>query len=256
MNEDVCLGSRTTTHQNTLRWSNRSEYTTVVVIIDKHSPEEYAFVELNGGIRRISNTFYVVTPTRIYKIPDPTIGFHCDSATRYEKAQEAQLIDYHFYNAGYKPLEHFVNPVVRFDDWDISGEDYTLEDGFRFINEPYFTAYDVIDENNTVIVNSFCASDTLFCVLNTPSGLELAKLDDAQLVPVHLFHKSIGSNFHHRFSFPYDYPSLHTRYKYRDKSNPTDERLLLLINTEAGVSELIDLAHNGNTLLKICYFPI
>ena len=77
--------------------------------------------------------------------------------------------------------------MVRFDDWDISGEDHILEDGFRFINEPYFTAYDVIDENNTVIVNSFCASDTLFCVLNTPSGLELAKLDDAQLVPVHLF---------------------------------------------------------------------
>jgi len=238
-----------------VRYADHGEFGFVSWFIDKHSPEEYAFVELNGGIRRISNTFYVVTPTRIYEIPDPTIGFHCDSATRYEKAQEAQLIDYHFYNAGYKPLEHFVNPAVRFDDWNISGEDYILEDGFRFVNNPYLTP-DEIMKADTVIVNSFCASDTLFCVLNTPSGLELAKLDDAQLVPVHLFHKSIGSNFHHRFSFPYDYPSLHTRYKYRDKSNPTDERLLLLINTEAGVSELIDLAHNGNTLLKICYFLI
>ena len=238
-----------------VRYADHGEFGFVSWFIDKHSPEEYAFVELNGGIRRIRNTFYAVTPTRIYEIPDPTIGFHCDSATRFEKAQEAHLINYHFYNAGYKPIEHFVNPVVRFDDWDISGEDYILEDGFRFVNNPYLTP-DEIMKADTVIVNSFCASDTLFCLLNTPSGLELTKLDDAQLVPVHLFHKSIGSNFHHRFSFPYDYPSLHTRYMYRDKSNPTDERLLLLINTEAGVSELMDLAHNGNTLLKISYSPI
>jgi hypothetical protein len=238
-----------------VRYADHGEFGFVSWFIDKHSPEEYAFVELNGGIRRIRNTFYAVTPTRIYEIPDPTIGFHCDSATRFEKAQEAHLINYHFYNAGYKPIEHFVNPVVRFDDWDISGEDYILEDGFRFVNNPYLTP-DEIMKADTVIVNSFCASDTLFCLLNTPSGLELTKLDDAQLVPVHLFHKSIGSNFHHRFSFPYDYPSLHTRYMYRDKSNPTDERLLLLINTEAGVSELMDLAHNGNTLLKISYSPV
>jgi hypothetical protein len=214
---------------------------------------------LGGRILRIGNTFIVVTPTRIYEIPDPTIGFHCDSATRYEKAQDANLLDYHFYRAGYKPMDHFVNPVVRFDDWDISGEDHILEDGFRFINEPYFTAYDIIDEKNTVIVNSFCASDTLFCVLNTPSGLELAKLEDARLSTVHHFQKSIGSSIYHRYifiDFPYDYPSLRTRYKYRDKSNPTDERLLLLINIEAGVSELIDLAHNGNTVLKICYSPV
>ena len=238
-----------------VRYADHGEFGFVSWFIDKHSQEEYAFVELDGGIRRIGNTFYVTTPTRVYEIPDLTIGFHCDSTTRYDKAKDARLLDYHFYRAGYKPIEHFVNPVVRFDDWDISGEDHILEDGFRFINEPYFT-YDIIDEKYTVIVNSFCASDTLFCVLNTPTGLELAKLDDAQLVPVHLFHKSIGSNYHYRFSFPYDFPSLQTLYKYRDKSNPTDERLLLLINTEAGVSELIDLAHNGNTLLKICHSPV
>ncbi len=242
-----------------VKYVDHGEFGYVSWFIDKHSLEEYAFVELGGRIRRIGNTFIVVTPTRIYEIPDPTIGFHCDSATRYEKAQDANLLDYHFYRAGYKPMDHFVNPVVRFDDWDISGKDHILEDGFRFINEPYFTAYDIIDEKNTVIVNSFCASDTLFCVLNTPSGLELAKLEDARLSTVHHFQKSIGSSIYHRYifiDFPYNYPSLRTRYKYRDKSNPTDERLLLLINIEAGVSELIDLAHNGNTVLKICYSPV
>ena len=238
-----------------VRYADHGEFGFVSWFIDKHSQEEYAFVRLDGRIRRIGEIFYVATPTRVYVIPNPTIGFHCDSTTRYEKAQDAHLLDYYFYRAGYKPMDHFVNPVVRFDDWDISGEDYILEDGFRFINEPYFTP-DEMMKVDTVIVNSFCASDTLFCLLNTPSGLELAKLDDAQLVPVHHFHKSIGPYFHHRVSFPYDYPSLHTRYKYRDKSNPTDERLLLLINTEAGVSELMDLAHNGNTLLKISYSPV
>ena len=39
------------------------------------------------------------------------------------------------------------------------------------------------------------------------------------------------------------------------KSNPADERMLLQVNTEEGVAELIDLAHNGNTMLKICYSP-
>ena len=238
----------------TVKLASHGEFGKVSWFIDKHSQEEYAFVELNGGFRRIGNTFYVVTLSRIYEIPDPTIGFHCDSSTRYENAKDARLLAHHFFDAGYEPMRHFVNPVVRFDDFDLFGE-FILPDGSRVYHNPYEVFNDYL-KADTTFVASFCASDTLFCVLNTPSGLELAKLDDAQLVPVHHFHKSIGPNFHHRFSFPYDYPSLHTRYKYRDKSNPTDERLLLLINTEAGVSELMDLAHNGNTLLKICYSPI
>ena len=236
-----------------VRFASHGEFGDVSWFIDKHSQEEYAFVELNGGIRRIGNTFYVTTPTRIYEIPDPTIGFHCDSTTRYEKAQEADLLNYHFYHAGYKPIEHFVNPVVRFDDWDISGEDYILEDGFRFVNEPYLTVYEALDKVDTVFVASFCASDTLFCALNTPSGLELAKLGDAGLIPVHHFNKDVRDNF--PFIFSLDYPSLIVRQKYRDESNPTDERLFLAINTDKGVSELIDITRNGNTWLKVRYFP-
>ena len=234
-----------------VKYVSHGEFGCVSWFIDKPSQEEYAFVELNGAIRRIGSSFYVVTPTRIYEMPDPTIGFHCDPATRYENAQGAHLLNYHFYHAGYKPIKHFIYPVVRFDEWDISGEDYIDEDGFRWINNPFFTP-DGDKTIDTVFVDSFCASDTLFCTLNTPSGLELTKLEDDRLVPVHHFHKSIGSYFY-KYSFPYDYPSLCTRYRYRDKSNPENDRLLLLINTEEGVSELIDLAHNGNTVIKIRY---
>lgn len=38
--------------------------------------------------------------------------------------------------------------------------------------------------------------------------------------------------------FPYGFPSLTTRYRYRDKSNPADDRMLLQINTEEGGAEV------------------
>jgi hypothetical protein len=106
---------------------------------------------------------------------------------------------------------------------------------------------------NGRIVASFCASDSLYCLLNTSPGLELARLDESQLVPVHHFNKDIG--YCHPLIFPYGFPSLNTRYRYRDKSNPADDRMLLQINTEEGGAEVIDLAHNGNTVLKIRYLP-
>ena len=228
---------------------SHGEFGKVSWFIDKHSQEEYAFVELNGGFRRIGNTFYVVTLSRIYEIPDPTIGFHCDSSTRYENAKDARLLAHHFFDAGYEPMRHFVNPVVRFDDFDLLGE-FILPDGSRVYHNPYEVFNDYL-KADTTFVASFCASDTLFCALNTLSGLELAKLEDTKLVPVHHFNKSIGSNYpYHYFN---DYPSISAQYKYIDESNPTDYRLLLVINTEAGSSELIDIAHNGNTLLKLCY---
>lgn len=228
---------------------SHGEFGKVSWFIDKHSQEEYAFVELNGGFRRIGNTFYVVTLSRIYEIPDPTIGFHCDSSTRYENAKDARLLAHHFFDAGYEPMRHFVNPVVRFDDFDLLGE-FILPDGSRVYHNPYEVFNDYL-KADTTFVASFCASDTLFCALNTLSGLELAKLEDTKLVPVHHFNKSIGSNYpYHYFN---DYPSISAQYKYRDESNPTDYRLLLVINTEAGSSELIDIAHNGNILLKLCY---
>ena len=229
--------------------ASHGEFGKVSWFINKHSQEEYAFVELNGGFSRIGNTFYVVTLSRIYEIPDPSTGFYCDSLTRFENAKDAHLLAHHFFDAGYKPMKHFVTPVVRFDDFDISGE-HILPDGSCI----HFNPYEVFDEYlkaDTTFVASFCASDTLFCALNTPSGLELAKLEDAKLVPVHHFDKNIGS--YYPYHFFNEYPSIAARYKYRDESNPTNYRLLLVINTEAGSSEMIDIAHNGNTLLKLCY---
>ena len=231
----------------------QGEFGSATWFIDKHSKEEYAFLGLDSGIdgaiRRTSGAFYVVTRTRVYEIPDPSIGFHCDSATRYENVKDIQLLDSHFYKSGYtSPLKYFVNPVVCFDNEDLSGE-IILPDGKHY----YFNPYYVFGENEMDgrIVASFCASDTLFCVLNTSPGLELAKLDDSQLIPVHHFNKDIG--YCHPVLFSYGFPSLTSRYRYRNKSNPADERMLLQVNTEEGVAELIDLAHNGNTMLKICY---
>ena len=233
-----------------IKLSSHGEFGKVSWFIDKHSQEEYAFVELNGAFHRIGNTFYVITLSRIYEIPDPTIGFRCDSSTRYENAKNVHLIASHFFRSGYTPpSDFFVTPTVRFDDFDVSGE-VILPNGSRV----YFNPYEVFNEYlkaDTTFVASFCASDTLFCALNTPSGLELVKLEDAKLVPVHLFNKSIGSNY--PYHFVNDYPSLAAQFKYRDEPSMTDYRLLLVINTEAGSSELIDIAHNGNTLLKLRY---
>ena len=233
-----------------VKLASHGEFGTVSWFIDKHSKEEYAFLELYGDFHRIGNKFYVITLSRIYEIPDPTIGFHCDSLTKYEKAKDVHLLGAHFHRSGYTPPSNFfVTPVVRFDDFDLSGEDF-LPDGSRV----YLNPYEVFDEylkKDTTFVASFCASDTLFCALNTPSGLELAKLEDAKLVTVHQFKKSIGSRYPSIFFE--DYPRLAAEYEYQDESNPTDSRLLLVINNEPGTSELIDIARNGNTLLKLCY---
>ena len=234
-----------------VKFVSNDEFEGVTWFIDKHSQDEYAFIGLNGGIRRLSDAFYVVTRTRIYKIPDPSIGFQCDSSIRFENVKDIQLLYSHFYKSGYtSPLKYFVNPVVCFDNEDLSGE-FILPDGTRSYHNPYKVFGEI--EMDGRIVASFCASDTLFCVLNTSPGLELAKLDDSQLIPVHHFNKDIG--YCHPVLFPYGFPSLTTRYRYRNKSNPADERMLLQENTEEGVAELIDLAHNGNTMLKICYSP-
>ena len=235
-----------------VKFVSNDEFEEVTWFIDKHSQDEYAFIGLNGGIRRLSDAFYVVTRTRIYKIPDPSIGFQCDSSTRFENAKDIKSLIPHFVESGYTSFsKYFVNPVVCFDNEDLSGE-ITRPDGTRSYHNPY----KVFGENemNGRIVASFCASDTLFCVLNTSPGLELARLDDSQLVPVHHFNKDIG--YCHPVVFPYGFPSLTTRYKYRDKSNlAADDRMLLQINTEEGGAEVIDLAHNGNTVLKIRYLP-
>ena len=231
--------------------SDQGEFGDATWFIDKHAREEYAFVGLSGSIRRINSTFFIVNRSRIYKLDDPTIGFHCDSTTRYENAKDIRLIAAHFWREGYSPLNHTFSPIVHLDDESPEIEEYKLGDMTLRHGGFGLTYYAKAD---TVIEGSFIASDRLYCLLNTPAGLELVKLDDDRFVSVHRFNKDAGDR-HLRYRFPGTYPSITSVYKYKDQPDSRDERLLLLLNAEAGTSELIDIAYNGNSLLKVCYDP-
>ena len=107
-------------------------------------------------------------------------------------------------------------------------------------------------QSDTVIENSFVASDTLFCALNTPSGLDLVKWNGNVLTPVHHFDNDAGVP-RIRYRFPEEFPTIIASEKYRESASSPEERLRLLLNVEPGYSELFDLGHDGNTLLKIRY---
>ncbi len=225
------------------------EFGEVTWFIDKHSKEEYAFVGLTGSIRRIDNTLYVVNETRIYKISDPSIGFRCNSSTKYKKAKESRLISLHFHRAGYSPLNHTFSPIVHFDNENPEieiheEEEYTWYDGGFYVSD--------FAKADTVIVGSFVSSNTLFCALNTPSGLELVQLDGDALTTVHSFNKEVGVS-HFRYRLPDKYPSIASTFKYHERITSPDEKLLLLLNIEPGASEFIDIANDGNNIVKLRY---
>ena len=224
------------------------EFGEVTWFIDKHTEDEFAFVGLNGSIRRIDSTLYVVNQTRVYRLNDPTIGFHCDSTTRYENAKDVHLIAVHFHRAGYSVLKHNFLLVVHFDNEPAAIEEHTFGDMTIYDGGFYVSEYAKAD---TSIIGSFVASDTLFLALNTPSGLELAKLNEGGLITIHSFNKDVGE--YSRFRFFYEYPSVASASKYRDESDLAEEKLLILLNDEAGASELFDIARDGNALLKLCY---
>ena len=225
------------------------EFGEVTWFIDKHSKEEYAFVGLTGSIRRLDNTLYVVNETRIYELSDPSIGFRCKSSTKYKKAKDSRLISVLFHRAGYSPMNHTFSPIVHLDNENPEIEKHEDEDFIWYDGGFYLSEFATAD---TVIVGSFVSSDTLFCALNTSSGLELARLEGDSLVSVHHFYKDVGES-HIRFSFPDMFPSIASAFKYRECVTSPDEKLLLLLNIEPGVSELIDIVSNGNTLTKLCY---
>ena len=232
-----------------VKCADHGEFGEATWFIDKHTEKEYAFLGLRGNIRRIGSTLYVVFPTRIYELDDPSIGFLCDSATTYEHAKDVQLIALHFHRAGYSVLDHTFSPIVHFDNENPEIEKHT-EHGMTWYNGGFYVSE--FAQSDTVIENSFVASDTLFCALNTPSGLDLVKWNGNVLTPVHHFDNDAGVP-RIRYRFPEEFPTIIASEKYRESASSPEERLRLLLNVEPGYSELFDLGHDGNTLLKIRY---
>lgn len=231
-----------------VKHSDHGEFGSITWFIDKHLKEEYAFGALSGNIHRIDSTLFIVSPTRVYALRDPSIGFHCDSTTTYESAKDVHLIGAHFFRAGYSSLEHNFLPVVHFDNEPAEIVERTFDDISYYVGGFYVSEFAKAD---TAILGSFVASDTLFCALHTPSGLELVKLDNDRLSVVHSFYKDLG--VYSRYSFYGHYPDVSFVSNYRDDSIPAEDKLLILINDKAGSSELFDIARDGNSLLKLCY---
>lgn len=233
----------------TVKYAYHGEFGEVTWFIDKQSKDEYAFVELTGNVRRIDSTFYVINETRIYELNNPSIGFHCDSLTTYERAKDIRLIAVHFHRAGYSPMNHTFSPIVQFDNENPAIEKHE-ESGITWYDGGFYLSD--FAKADTIIVDSFIAADTLFFALNTPSGLELVKLDGDTLSSVHHFDKDAGIS-HLRFRLLDEFPCIASSVKYRECPSSPDEKLLLLLNVEPGCSELIDIAHDGNSLIKLCY---
>ena len=231
-----------------VKHSDHGEFGSITWFIDKHLQEEYAFGALYGNIHRIDSTIFIVSPTRVYALSNPSIGFHCDSTTTYESAKDVHLIGVHFFRAGYSSLEHNFLPVVHFDNEPAEIEEHTIGNMTYSVGGFYVSEYAKAD---TSIVGSFVASDSLFCALNTPSGLKLAKLNDGGLITIHSFNKDVGE--YSRFRFFNEYPSVASVSKYRDRFNLLEDKMLILVNYEAGDSELFDIARDGNILLKLSY---
>ena len=231
-----------------VKHSDHGEFGSITWFINKQLQEEYAFGGLYGNIHRIDSTLFIVSPTRVYALSDPSIGFHCDSTTTYESAKDVHLIGVHFSHAGYSSLEHNFLPVVHFDNEPVEIVERTFGDISYYDGGFYVSEFAKAD---TAVLGSFVASDTLFCALHTPSGLELVKLDNDRLSVVHCFDKDLG--VYSRYSFYGHYPDVSSVSKYRDDSDPAEDKLLILVNDKAGSSELFDIGREGNTRLKLCY---
>ena len=235
-----------------VRHSNHGEFGNATWFMNKHSMEEYAFVGLHGSIRKNGDMFYIIKSSRIYGLNDPSIGFHCDSSTRYENAKGSLSIAQLFCKSGYEALKHSFSPIIHLDDESPEIERHEenvlawFSGGFEL--SPYATA-------DTIIIAPFIASDSLFCTLNTPSGLNLAKLDDGHLSIVHRFNKDIGAPKLQYYATDNYHPCIASFSRYKDSPSSQDEKLLFLRTIGAGSSELIDISHDGCTVLAISYSP-
>ena len=232
-----------------VQYEEHGEFGDAMWFIDKSSENEYAFVGLSGRVCRLGGIFYIVKPTRIYEVPEPSVGFHCDSLTNYAAAKGIHLLGHHFWEAGYCNDDHNIRAIVHFDNEPAGVEKQVAPNGVSYYEGGFWVSE--YAKADTTIIGSFIESDTLYCALHTPSGLELAKLDQRRLVPVHKFNLDLGSNSlrYRRIS---DYPTCVTS-RYIVSDDPLDEGLLILVNRREGLSELIDMSKDGNSFLNIVY---
>lgn len=233
-----------------VRYEEHGEFGDAMWFIDKCSENQYAFVGLSGRVCRLGGVFYIVKPTRIYEVPEPSVGFHCDSLTNYAAAKGIHLLGHHFWKAGYCNDDHNILAIVHFDNEPAGMEERVAPNGVSYYEGGFWVSE--YAKADTTIIGSFIESDTLYCALHTPSGLELAKLDQGRLNPVHAFNLDLGRN-HLRYRYPSEYPAWIDVRRYCVCDNPHQERLLILVNRKEGLSELIDLSKDGNGFVNIVF---
>ena len=220
-----------------MRYADHGEFGYMCWFIDRHTSSEYAFSSLFGDVHRIDSTYYVVSKTRIYEIPDPREGFLCDSTTRYEFAKDVQVINAHFFRKGYYSRHKPALPLIEFDHLYTEGETRSLTPLYD-LSPAYYEYEFEYAMPDTVILGSFKSADTLYCLLNTPLKTVLTKLDDGHLSTVHAFPKR------------YEIQDFHTR---TDPEDPGEERLVVLASDGEGASLLIEIGRDGNNMLSLQY---
>ena len=228
-----------------MRYSDRGEFGCMTWFIDKHSSSEYAFGSLFGQVHRINSTYYEVSKTRIYEIPNPNIGFPCDSATLYESAKNATLIGELFNQNGYYTRYNRIMPLIQFDN-EYSYEIEYIDDGRIIVGDRSRTqlvdispGYDnYYARTDTVILGSFKSSDTLYCLLNTPMNTVLTKLDEDHLSTVHEFSKRYDVQDHQIW---------------RNPEKPDEEILVVLASDRTGASYLVEIGKDGNRIISLQY---
>lgn len=218
-----------------IRYSDHGEFGYMSWFIDKHSSLEYAFASLYGQVHRIDSTYYAVSKTRIYKIPNPDVGFPCDSTTRYESAKDVRLINVLFFRNGYYTRHKPTLPLIEFDHAFTPRESDALTPLYEL--SPLFDT-DYHSKPDTVILGSFKCADTLYCLLNTPMNTVLTKLDEDHLSTVHEFPKR------------YD---VQDRQTWRNPEKPDEEILVVLASDRTGASSLVEIGKDGDRIISLQY---
>ena len=216
-----------------IRGTDHGEFGSASWFIDKQSGAEYAFLTLSGKVHRTDSCFFFVKETRIIGIPDPSMGFLCDSTTCYEKAKDVGLIAHHLLQADYlERRKAFFPPLVKFDD--AYSDEIKYDGNYRWINSYGIDPY---AESDTLIINSFTDRDTLYCLLDTPQHTVLTKLDGNHLADVHAFPK--------RLDFRGSIPILN------ELDYPIASGDLLFGRNDDGSYELLQLGSNYSRLIHV-----
>ena len=217
-----------------IRRADHGEFGSASWFIDKHSGAEYAFLSLSGKVHRTDSCFFFVKATRILGIPDPSMGFHCDSTTCYEKAKDILQVSNYLLHADYlERRKGYYPPLVKFDDASADETSWS-DDNIHWIN-----AYGVYPyaKSDTMIINSFMDRGSLYCLLDTPQHTVLTKLDGNHLSDVHAFSK--------RFNFRDDIPCID------GLDYPIVPGNLPVIRNDDGTYELLQLGSNYSRLIHV-----